>query len=46
MLAIGEFVLINKYLVDDLLKINMWNDTIKNSIIANKGSIQHIENLS
>jgi ribonucleotide reductase alpha subunit len=42
----GEFVLINKYLVDDLLKIGMWNDSIKNSIIANKGSIQHIENLS
>jgi len=42
----GEFVLINKYLVDDLLKINLWNEQIKNSIIANKGSIQHIDGLT
>jgi len=38
----GEFLLINKYLVDDLLKINMWNESIKNEIILNNGSIQNV----
>jgi ribonucleotide reductase alpha subunit len=39
----GEFILANKYLMQDLLKIDMWNDKIKNNIIANNGSIQHLE---
>ena len=28
--------------MNDLLNINMWNDDIKNNIIANKGSIQQL----
>jgi ribonucleoside-diphosphate reductase alpha subunit len=39
----GEFILTNKYLMNDLLKINLWNEKIKNSIVANNGSIQHID---
>jgi len=39
----GEFILTNKYLMHDLLKIDMWNEKIKNSIVANNGSIQHID---
>ena len=42
----GEFVIVNKYLISDLLKENMWNEDIKNNIIANKGSIQYIEGIS
>ena len=42
----GDFVMVNKYLVDDLLKLDMWNSTIKNNIIANKGSVQFIEGLN
>ncbi len=42
----GEFVMINKYLIRELLKENKWNDDIKNEIIKNNGSIQHIEYLS
>jgi len=42
----GEFVMVNKYLVDELLELGLWNEDIKNNIIANKGSIQHIEGLS
>ena len=42
----GDFVMVNKYLVDDLLKLDMWNNTIKNNIIANKGSVQFIEGLT
>jgi ribonucleoside-diphosphate reductase alpha subunit len=41
----GDFVLVNKYLVEDLLKLGLWNEDIKNSIIANKGSVSHIQNL-
>lgn len=39
----GEFILANKYLMNDLIKQGLWNEKVKNSIIANNGSIQHIE---
>jgi ribonucleoside-diphosphate reductase alpha subunit len=38
----GEFVLPNKYLMNDLIKLGLWNDQIKNNIIANKGSVQQL----
>jgi ribonucleoside-diphosphate reductase alpha chain len=38
----GEFVVINKHLVNDLLKVGMWNDTIKNKLIFENGSVQNI----
>jgi ribonucleoside-diphosphate reductase alpha chain len=38
----GEFVVINKYLVDDLVARNMWTADIRAQIIANNGSIQSI----
>jgi ribonucleoside-diphosphate reductase alpha chain len=38
----GEFVVINKHLVKDLLKIGMWNDAIKNKLIMENGSVQNI----
>ena len=38
----GEFILTNKYLMLDLLKIGLWNEKMKNSIIANNGSVQNI----
>ena len=41
----GEFILVNKYLINDLISINMWNEEIKNNIILNKGSIQYIEGI-
>ncbi len=42
----GEFVVVNRYLVEELIELGLWNDAMKNSIIANYGSIQHIEGLS
>jgi len=39
----GEFILANKYLMNDLIDLDLWNEKIKNNIIANHGSIQHIE---
>ena len=41
----GEFILVNKYLMYDLLAIDMWNETMKNNMIANNGSIQHMETI-
>ena len=42
----GDFILVNKYLVEDLLKLGLWNEAMKNSIIANKGSVSHIHAIS
>ena len=39
----GEFVVINKYLIEDLLELNLWSEEIKNLIIKNNGSVQDIE---
>jgi ribonucleoside-diphosphate reductase alpha subunit len=38
----GEFVVINKHLMKELTALNIWNTTIKDKIIADKGSIQRI----
>jgi ribonucleoside-diphosphate reductase alpha chain len=42
----GEFVVINKYLMKDLIQLGLWNEQIKNNIIANKGSVQQLTVLS
>jgi ribonucleotide reductase alpha subunit len=39
----GEFVMVNKHLVRDLQKIDMWNPKIKNEIIRAGGSVQHLD---
>lgn len=41
----GEFVLVNKHLMRELIDIGMWDENIKNNIIANKGSVQYIKGL-
>ena len=41
----GEFIVVNKHLMKDLLMIDMWSEDIKNAIIEHKGSVQHIENI-
>jgi len=38
----GEFQVVNQYLVRDLMKIGLWNDSMRNAIIATKGSVQSI----
>ena len=42
----GEFVVVNKYLMKELIDLGYWNEQIKNNIIANKGSIQQLDMLS
>ena len=36
----GDFVVVNKYLVEDLVKLNLWTSETRTAIIANNGSIQ------
>ena len=38
----GEFVIVNKHLMRDLVKLGVWNSDLKNQIIANNGSVQNI----
>jgi len=38
----GDFMVINKYLVNDLIKIRYWNSDVRSQIMANNGSIQGI----
>ena len=38
----GEFVVVNKYLMKELINLGLWNEQIKNNIIANKGSVQQL----
>jgi ribonucleoside-diphosphate reductase alpha chain len=41
----GEFIIINKHLVKDLISLGLWNEDMKNMIIINKGSVQNIPNV-
>jgi ribonucleoside-diphosphate reductase alpha chain len=38
----GEFIVINKHLVKDLIKLKMWNEDIKKKLILENGSVQNI----
>jgi ribonucleoside-diphosphate reductase alpha chain len=38
----GEFTIINKHLIDDLLELGLWDITMKDRILAGGGSVQHI----
>ncbi len=38
----GEFLVVNKYLVNDLLELGMWDGDMIDRVIKNKGSIQEI----
>jgi ribonucleoside-diphosphate reductase alpha chain len=41
----GEFIVINKYLMADLIKCDMWNPVMRDAIIMSDGSIQTIEGI-
>ena len=41
----GEFIVANKYLMRDLLKLGLWNEQMKNAIVANNGSVQGMEEI-
>lgn len=41
----GEFIVVNKHLLRDLVKLGIWNDGLKNKLIAANGSIQAIDEI-
>jgi ribonucleoside-diphosphate reductase alpha chain len=41
----GEFVIVNKHLMNDLVELGLWNDDMKDSIIRNNGSVQNINGI-
>jgi len=38
----GEYVVINKHLIEDLINLNLWNDKIRLKLFAENGSVQNI----
>jgi len=41
----GEFTCVNKYLIDDLQKLGLWNTKTMNHLLEHDGSVQNLENL-
>jgi ribonucleoside-diphosphate reductase alpha chain len=41
----GEFVVLNRYLMEDLMKIGIWSQDLKQKIISQNGSIQGISEI-
>jgi ribonucleoside-diphosphate reductase alpha chain len=41
----GEFIIVNKHLLRDLVKLGVWNDDIKNKLMAANGSVQNIDEI-
>lgn len=35
----GEFICVNRHLINDLMERNLWNQDIRNQILAHNGSI-------
>ena len=41
----GEFIIVNKHLLKDLVSLGLWTNSMKNKIIAANGSIQNIDEI-
>jgi ribonucleotide reductase alpha subunit len=41
----GEFIIVNKHLMNELIDLGFWNEKIKENIIKNRGSVQQINGL-
>ena len=41
----GEFIVVNKHLLKDLIKLNLWNETMKDRLMEANGSIQEIKEI-
>ncbi|MCX2762029.1 ribonucleoside-diphosphate reductase subunit alpha [Aquimarina muelleri] len=39
----GEFIVVNKHLLEDLVKLGLWNDSLKDAIMRANGSVQNID---
>ena len=41
----GEFIVVNKHLLEDLVELGLWNENMKQELMRANGSIQHIETI-
>lgn len=41
----GEFIVVNKHLLEDLVELDLWDNDMKEDIMRANGSIQHIEKI-
>ncbi len=41
----GEFIVVNKHLLEDLVELNLWDNGMKEEIMRANGSIQHIDTI-
>nr|WP_294773880.1 ribonucleoside-diphosphate reductase subunit alpha [uncultured Flavobacterium sp.] len=41
----GEFIVVNKHLLEDLVKRGLWNEDLKQEIMRHNGSVQNIERI-
>ncbi|MFP4089106.1 MAG: ribonucleoside-diphosphate reductase subunit alpha [Cyclobacteriaceae bacterium] len=41
----GEFVVVNKHLLKDLVDLGLWNEGMKNRLISENGSVQNIDEI-
>ena len=41
----GEFIVVNKHLLKDLIQLGLWDDEMKNRLMAANGSIQEFEEI-
>ncbi len=41
----GEYIIVNKHLLKDLIKLGLWNEEMKQKLMAANGSIQHIQEI-
>ncbi len=41
----GEFIVVNKHLLEDLVRLGLWNETMKQELMRANGSIQHIDGI-
>ncbi len=39
----GEFIVVNKHLLHDLVELGLWNESLKQEVMRNNGSIQNID---
>ncbi|AWG24138.1 ribonucleoside-diphosphate reductase subunit alpha [Flavobacterium kingsejongi] len=39
----GEFIVVNKHLLEDLVDLGLWNETLKQEIMRHNGSVQNID---
>jgi len=41
----GEFIVVNKHLLKDLVNLGLWNDNLKNKLMSTSGSVQNIDEI-